>query len=62
MQKRNLPALLLLSELVLITVMHVVKHNQQNNKDRSTMIFEQNENPSSAVQINQNVVYRLNHE
>jgi hypothetical protein len=61
MQKRNLSALLLLGELVLITVMHVVKHNQQINKERSVVIFEQNENASSPMQINQNVVYRLNH-
>jgi hypothetical protein len=61
MQKRNLPTLLLLGELVLITVMHVVKHNQQINKDHSAVIFEQNENVPSSLQINQNVVYRLNH-
>lgn len=60
MQKRNLPALLLLGELLLITVMHVVKHNQQNIREHSTVIFEQNDNPVTT-QVNQNVVYRLSH-
>ncbi len=59
MKKRNLPALILMGELLLITVLHVVKHNQQAIHKERLVITEQNEPP--ALQLNQKVVYKLNH-
>lgn len=58
MKKRNLPLLVLVGELLLITFMHVVKHNQHLGKEHNNVVLEQNESPS--LQVNQNVVYKIN--